>query len=156
MKTIEYSNLTDLAAQVHQDNVKKGFYDEEYELINKEDSIFKSDDQFFFVRNALYNQKLMLIGTEVAEACEAVRKGRFCVSEGTEIEEFCNNTANLPESEYAKAYKELVKDRFEAEIAGTIIRCLDLAGFLNIDIERHIQAELRYNRTRPYKHAKNC
>lgn len=156
MQTILYNNLTALAERIHAGNVAKGFYDHEKRITEAEGSIFESDEQYFTVRNAFINQRLMLITTEVAEACEAVRKDHFCTSEGTDIAEFMKRAEDMTDEEYAIAYKEQVKDRYEAELAGTLIRVLDTAGRDGVDIEKHVQAELRYNRTRPYRHGKNC
>jgi len=49
---------------------------------------------------------------------------------------------------------EYVKDTFEDELADTIIRILDLCGYLGIDIDEHINLKMAYNRERPYKHNK--
>ena len=35
-----------------------------------------------------------------------------------------------------------------------VIRIADLCGYLNIDLESHIKAKMRYNESRPYKHGK--
>jgi NTP pyrophosphatase (non-canonical NTP hydrolase) len=43
---------------------------------------------------------------------------------------------------------------YEEELADIIIRCLDLAGYLEADLDSAINAKLEYNRTRPYKHGK--
>ena len=40
------------------------------------------------------------------------------------------------------------------EIADAFIRICDLAGGLEIDLERHVRAKLEYNKTRPAKHGK--
>lgn len=153
---MHYNNLTDLAKQIHADNVAKGFYDEEVSISDNRESIFNNDEQYFFVRNAMINQKLMLICTEVAEACEAVRKDRFCISNGIAIGEFLDDAETATPQQYKNSYEAFVKDKFEAELAGTLIRVLDLCGRMGIDIENHVQAELKYNRTRQYKHGKNC
>ena len=47
-------------------------------------------------------------------------------------------------------YKDTVQD----ELADTFIRLLDLVGFLGIDIDGWVEAKLRYNKSRPYKHGK--
>ena len=48
-----------------------------------------------------------------------------------------------------------VKSSFEDELADAIIRLLDLAGYKNIDIQKHIDLKLQYNKTRPHKHGKS-
>ena len=45
-------------------------------------------------------------------------------------------------------------DSVEFELADAIIRLLDICDFYGIDIEKHIEAKLAYNRTRGYKHGK--
>ena len=47
-----------------------------------------------------------------------------------------------------------MKDTFEDEIADTVIRIFDMCEGFGIDLERHIELKLEYNRTRPYKHGK--
>jgi NTP pyrophosphatase (non-canonical NTP hydrolase) len=78
--------------------------------------------------------KLMLIVTEVAEAMEAYRK---------------TPGGQLGEWDY--------RDKpvgFPVELVDIIIRCLDLAVFLGIDVEDVIQAKHAYNVTRPRLHGK--
>lgn len=41
---------------------------------------------------------------------------------------------------------------FGEELADAVIRILDLAGFLDIDLEHCILAKHEYNKTRPYRH----
>ncbi len=83
----------------------------------------------------------MLVVTELSEACEADREGNYCrVVDITE----------LPK----EGFKSLVKDTFEDELADVVIRVADLAGSLNIDLESHVKAKLKYNETRKMKHGK--
>lgn len=41
---------------------------------------------------------------------------------------------------------------FPSELADVIIRTLDLCAHLEIDIDAEIEAKMRYNKTRPYRH----
>lgn len=91
-------------------------------------------------------QTLMLVVSEVAEALEADRKGKYA-----NLKEF--NHAITPVN-FKSHFEELVKDSFEDEIADAIIRLLDLAGAKEIDIQRHIELKLQYNTTRESKHGK--
>jgi NTP pyrophosphatase (non-canonical NTP hydrolase) len=43
----------------------------------------------------------------------------------------------------------------EDELADIIIRCLDFAGHLGIDIDRAVKWKMMYNEERPHKHGKN-
>ena len=46
-------------------------------------------------------------------------------------------------------------DTFEDEIADAVIRLLDLAAGLGIDLEKHISSKVQYNETRPILHGKS-
>jgi len=85
-------------------------------------------------------EMLMLVTSELGEAMEAHRKGRFA------------DWSNVKEEGFG--FESGVKDTFEDEIADAIIRLLDMCGGLSIDIERHINAKLKYNRSRPHLHGK--
>jgi len=73
-------------------------------------------------------EALMLIVTELSEAMEAYRIGN-------------------PESDKIPGFS-----RLEEELADVIIRVLDLAGGIGLDIEGAISAKMGYNETRPYRH----
>jgi len=71
---------------------------------------------------------LMLIVTELSEAMEAYRNGN-------------------PPSEKIPEYSQM-----EEELADVVIRLLDFAGKYDIDLEGALEAKLRYNENRPYRH----
>ena len=111
-----------MADQIHKVAVEKGFYEGEINI----------------------GEKLMLIVSEIGEAMEAHRKGKFADDHRTVIED--NN--------FLKSFEEYIKDTFEDEIADTFIRLLDLCAYMKIDIEKHIQLKNEYNILREYKHGK--
>lgn len=119
-----YLGLNELAESIYQDNKKKGFWDKE--------------------RNV--GEMLMLITSELGEAMEAHRKGRF--ADWDLFHRECEN------SSWEDSFKTHIKDTVEDEIADAIIRLLDMSAGLGIDIERHIQAKLKYNRSREKLHGK--
>jgi NTP pyrophosphatase (non-canonical NTP hydrolase) len=55
-------------------------------------------------------------------------------------------------SEALEAFRKNDKANFEEEIADVIIRCLDCAGGLGIDIDAVVRAKLEKNKTRGYRH----
>lgn len=78
--------------------------------------------------------KLALITCEVSEAIEEVRAGR-------DFDETYYSEGNKPEG-------------VPSELADIIIRTLDLAYMLNIDIEQIVNEKLDFNSTRPRLHGK--
>lgn len=77
-------------------------------------------------------EQLMLIVTELAEACEAFRVGNPpCERPGME--------------QYSHAAEEL---------ADVVIRCFQMAGEHDIQLGEVIQAKMAFNQTRPTKHGK--
>lgn len=94
---------------------------------------------------------LMLIVSELGEACEADRKNKHA-----EIEVYEKAMANPPHPDnFAQAcFESLIKDTFEDEIADAFLRLMDLCGAMNIDIEKYIRMKAEYNKLRPTKHGK--
>jgi NTP pyrophosphatase (non-canonical NTP hydrolase) len=75
--------------------------------------------------------QLMLITTEVAEACEAVREGELAPS----CDPFSAKPVGLP-----------------SELADIIIRTLDLADMLGIDLSAALEEKHSYNIGRAHRH----
>ena len=111
--------LNELAEEIYQNNKGKGFWDKE--------------------RNV--GEMLMLVTSELGEAMEAHRKGRFANLEAYE--------------EFSEDFEDAIKDTFEDEIADSVIRLLDMCGGLGIDIDTHIRLKLEYNKTRERLHGKS-
>lgn len=81
------------------------------------------------------DQKLMLIVGEVAEAHEEFR-----------------STTNIHHVYYREDGKP---EGFEFELADVLIRLLDLAGALGIDLGAVVAEKHAFNQTRPHKHGRN-
>jgi NTP pyrophosphatase (non-canonical NTP hydrolase) len=82
-------------------------------------------------------EKLALMHSELSEALEEYRAGHPC--------------SLVYESPTGKP------EGFGVELADTIIRILDLCGFLDLDIESIVHQKMQYNNSRPYKHGgKKC
>ena len=92
----------------------------------------------FYDTEVTISQQIVLIHSELSEAIEADRKGGYAPKELIASGDF----------------EKLIKNTFEDEIADSIIRLLDLCGHRNIDIEKHINMKLEYNKKREYKHGK--
>ena len=116
--------------------------------------------------------KLMLIVSELGEACEADRTSKHanikafeaqaptrlidmsggCLIVDSTTKEHINEEMAI--SMCKSAFENTIKDTFEDEIADVFLRLMDLCGEYGIDIEKHIQLKAAYNETRPLKHGK--
>ena len=115
---------------------------------------------------------LMLIVTELGEACEADRRNRRADIKSWSSEApitvqsiaddeilYRKPDGHLTDKETAqqmcvRAFEKHIKDTFEDEIADAFLRLMDLCGEYDIDIEWHIKSKAAYNQTRPIKHGK--
>ena len=70
----------------------------------------------------------MLIVSELGEAVEAHRSGRFGLAR---------------------------KDTFEDELADTVIRVFDLCGGLGVDLEKQMEWKMTFNKSRGVRHGKS-
>ena len=132
------TGLNDAAKQIHEDAKRKGFWDSERET----------------------GTLLMLCVSELSEALEADRKGRNCKLKGFEldyerhVDSMKNGNRAWAADPFVGAFENQVKDTFEDELADTVIRILDLCGARGIDLEKHINLKLKYNRSRERMHGK--
>ena len=78
--------------------------------------------------------RLILIHSEVTEAFEELRSGHRLTRVGD-----WGKPEGLP-----------------TELADIVIRTLDLAEALGINLEKEMERKHAYNLTRPYKHGKEC
>jgi NTP pyrophosphatase (non-canonical NTP hydrolase) len=127
------TGLNDAAKSIHADAKRKGFWDSERET----------------------GTLLMLCVSELSEALEADRKGRYA---DLQAYNECEKADDILESDKEvyelSSFQSLIKDTFEDELADTVIRILDLCGARGIDLERHINLKLKYNRSRERMHGK--
>lgn len=121
--------ITELVEKNHQAMVAKGFHQGEKNI----------------------GEVLMLIVSELGEALDAHRKDKFFDHDGfvEELEAYAGG-GEVRAGFFAGA----VKDTFEDELADAVLRIADLCGMLDIDLETHIKAKMRYNESRPQKHGK--
>ena len=118
-------NINEIGRIAHENAKAKGFYDNPPSV----------------------ETRLLLIHSEVSEACEAHRKGNFRPDTVT-----FDDLAPLPDDAFKDIFETCVKSTLWDEIADVIIRCCDFAAAENVNLEAHILAKMRYNATRPHKH----
>ena len=132
-----------LQKEIHANAVAKGFYDDAPAV----------------------GTQLMLVVSELGEALEAHRKGKW-VNLKYMIERQKELLASIPkdlsEPEYiaeinrvkANLFQLHIKDTVEDELADALIRILDLAESLKIDLEWFVLQKMEYNKTRERLHGK--
>lgn len=119
--------INELSSQIHEINRKNGFYEDKKNI----------------------GEMLALIHSEVSEALEADRKDRHAHPDIALL-----NSTIIDVRTAKSHFEEFIKDTFEDELADVMIRVMDMAAFLGIDLEAHIKAKVRYNSMREYKHGK--
>lgn len=136
-------SIYQLQKSAHQNALDKGFYEgieDFYELDFQQQQLHVS-------------QKIMLIVSEASEAFEVLRKMKN--DEGIYMPEKEYDIAAGGEEFNSDKFKIHIKDTLPDELADVVIRVLDLAGWLDINLQRHIELKMKYNSTREAKHGKN-
>lgn len=118
--------INELAKEIYKANVAKGFYEKE--------------------KNT--GEMLCLIHSEVSEALEADRKGKFFEGAIQGVNGW------VADEDFKASFNSHVKGTFEEEMADIFIRVLDMCAYRGIDLEQHVKAKMRYNSLRPHKHGK--
>ncbi len=121
-----FATLDEVAEIIYNDNRIKGFYDDTPAMVG----VVNGRDDYQSAMRIYLGNKLMLVVGEIAEAHEAIRKG-------------------IDKSEHIPEFTAM-----EEEVADTIIRLLDFAGYNKLRLAQAIKAKLIYNQSRPYRHGK--
>jgi NTP pyrophosphatase (non-canonical NTP hydrolase) len=125
--------IKQISEEIYDNNIAKGFYEKPVEV----------------------GTRLMLITSELAEALESDRKGKWLGASDSNVGAAIKNTLSNENIEWdEKLFETRVKDTVEDEIADAAIRLFDFAEHYGIDLEWHIAQKMRYNKLRPYKHGK--
>lgn len=109
-----------------------------------------AQDKGFWDNERNTGELLMLTTSELGEALEADRAGRYAEASHTDFEDLYD----LSDDEFKAIFEKNIKDTFEDEIADAVIRLFDLSAYKGIEITEHIRAKMRYNSLRPRLHGK--
>lgn len=134
-------DLKEVAKEIHENAAAKGFWDKERNL----------------------GEMLCLIHSEISEAMEADREGKYYDPEtryrvGKDLSvngsRWAFDSVDTNDEGWYNWFRAEVKNTFADELADAVIRILDLCYHRGIDLEWHIKAKMRYNKMRPYMHGK--
>ena len=136
-------HISELCRQAHQRAKDKGFWGCKAHSAFKKCKTIPGNSCLpcpeNFIRRNL-SELLMLIVTELSEACEALRHNK--------------RQKGVVTKDGFKLRNKWRKDTFEDELADAVIRICDLAESEGIDLEWQIKKKLEYNKSRPSKHGK--
>ena len=130
---MEIKNLNELAAEIHQNAVAHGWWEEDRSI----------------------PEVLMLCVSELAEALEEYREDQptvwyACNTTGQRCGECTGKDKDCPR-------RSPKPEGIAVEMADCIIRILDWCGKEGVDIDAIISAKHEYNKSRPYRHGgKKC
>lgn len=136
--------INEMSKRAHENSTSKGFYDLPNEILHRMGKLDFDEEQIKAVRDAFICQRLMLITSELSEALESNRKDK-----NANVTAMYNNLYNLP---FPEAFEGHVKDTFEDELADATIRIGDLAEWLEIDLDKHVDLKQKYNSSRTKMH----
>jgi len=111
--------LNELRDKIYQNAVDKGFWD--------------GTEEGFSLP-----EKLVLMHSEVSAALEADRIGRHFNKENL----LANELENKDKYIFLGAFSQAVKDTLEDELADIVIRCLDLCGKLEINVDTDVERKI--------------
>lgn len=103
----------------------------------------------FYENSPSFGALLMQVVEELGEAADADRKGKQA---DKEVAEFIVDYES--EACFRKNFEVRIKDTTADELADAFIILAGICKHLDIDIDSHIHAKMRYNRTRERLHGK--
>jgi len=132
---IEDSGLNLLADDIHRIARGKGWWEE---ATLGEDDPFVIDEDLLALNRSLIAEKLLMIHSEISEATEDLR--------------IAKTMSDLSSVDFMDPSNDKKPTGFAIELADTIIRILDLAAFIEIDIEGALAEKFIFNKSRTYRH----
>ena len=112
-------------------------------MLNKlaKEAYKNAEKRGFFPENGNIEANLFQVVSEVAEIGKALRDGKY-----SEVIGFDDYIAM--NSDFEVTYSTFIKDSIEQELAGAIIALLSIAHKLDVDVDKHIELEMEFNRLR--------
>lgn len=132
-----FPDMSDRQYEIHRIATEKGWWDG-YERDSR-GRVKMTTDQLL--------AKLALIHSEVSEALEDVRVGKLETTGGVVRKYDQKTNAHVIDTE-----RTAKPEGFPSELADVVIRCLDLAGALGIDLDGEVRRKIEFNHTRSKRH----
>lgn len=130
-----FPDMSDRQDEIHRIATEKGWWDG-YERDSRGRVVMTTDQLL---------AKLALIHSEVSEALEDVRVGKLETTGGVVWRR--RGASHVLDTEHTTK-----PEGFPNELADVVIRCLDLAGALGINLDGEVRRKIEFNRTRPKRH----
>lgn len=150
-----------MGEKAHTNSKNKGFWDHTFNIPAKMEATKEfTSEEIQAVRAAFSSQKLLLIVSEIGEAMEADRKGRYgnipeFEARLEEVNASTNNpTIEVLEGNFRQLFESRLKDTKGDELADGLIRLVEYCEGEGIALTSHALYKMRYNEGRPKMHGK--
>ena len=144
--------ISELIKEAHENAIEKGFYEcrdcEGKKYIGRGSHFVKECPECNGTgidQNKNIPEMLMLIISEISEAVEALRCGKFT---NCDIEDY----SDFDKESYPRWFERHIKDTFEDEIADFYIRLFDLCGYLEIEYVGNSLPLIKFDKVKNITH----
>jgi NTP pyrophosphatase (non-canonical NTP hydrolase) len=136
--------------EAHENSKAHGFYDDE-EIIARS----LSPDSYMAIRRRLILARLAMIASEVGEAVDAVRASDVNSIVFTVTVPVTDWIPPSNDPDFTAIHtRDLHGTALGSELADIVIRTMDLATYMRIDLTSEIQAKMAKNSLREHRHGK--
>jgi NTP pyrophosphatase (non-canonical NTP hydrolase) len=138
--------------EAHETARAKGFYDDD-EIVMRE--ILLTDEERMALRRRLILARLAMVASEVGEAVDAVRKSDVNTTAFLETVKVTDWIPPSADPNFTAVHtRDLRGTTHGSELADIVIRTMDLAEYMGIDLSNEIQAKMVRNSRREHRHGK--
>lgn len=157
---VDYEGLRTLQEYCHQQSRSRGFYDEPDRMMDVVSSLRETDPKLAnYIYSMYLGNRLLLIIGEASEAHEEERAGRAPTETYYSYPPVPPSLAvefasGADAREHWESTQTAKPEGVPSELADILIRVMDHASELKIDLAEIVKEKLEYNATRSYLHGK--